>query len=56
MLNSETSFAGACKDFFGLHPNQTLLEFRDEVKALTDADRAEIKAGLEKIGYRFKVE
>lgn len=41
---------GACKDFFGLRPGQTALEFAKEVRALNDADKEEIKAGLEATG------
>lgn len=40
--------------FFGRLPNQNLSEFAAEVKKLTDEDKAEIKAGLEKNGYIIK--
>lgn len=45
---------GACKDFFGTQPGQTLAEFRDEIKALTDKDREDIKQWLAAEGYTFK--
>ncbi|MET0785361.1 MAG: hypothetical protein ABWY25_01475 [Paenisporosarcina sp.] len=36
------TFIQACKLFFGLLPNQTLLQFMAEVKALTPADKTEM--------------
>lgn len=53
MDTKKMTFMSACKDFFGLHPNQTGLQFGQEIKALTAEDRAEIKAGLEKMGYEI---
>ena len=48
------SFVAAAKDFFGPRfPGQTALDFMKEVKALTEADKAEIKAGLEANGYQI---
>ena len=41
-------FVPACKQFFGFHPNQTLMGFRDEVHALTPEDRAELAPLLSK--------
>ena len=43
----------ACRDFFGLHPGETALQFGQEIKQLTTEDRAEIKEGLEKLGYEI---
>lgn len=37
----------ALKKFFGLKPGETLTEFHAETKALTQADRDELKAALE---------
>jgi len=54
MINTETSFIAACKDFFGMKHAQTLTEFRDEVAALTPKDRAEIRQGLIANGYKIK--
>lgn len=36
------TWAGACKNFFGLKPGQTLQEFGAEIKALTPGDKAEM--------------
>lgn len=44
----------AMMDFFGRKSGQTLQEFANEVKALTDSDKAEIRAGLEANGYMIK--
>jgi hypothetical protein len=49
----KTTFMAACRDFFGLHPGQTAMQFGAEIKALTDEDRKEIRAGLEKEGYEI---
>lgn len=43
-----TGFIVACKEFFGFAPNQTLLEFKNEIKALTQADRDELAPLLAK--------
>lgn len=45
------TFMSACRDFFGTKEGQTAMEFGKELKELTEADRAEIKAGLQKLGY-----
>jgi hypothetical protein len=47
------TFMAACRDFFGLHHGQTAMEFGKELKQLTEADRAEIKAGLQQNGYEI---
>lgn len=47
------TFMQACKDYFGLLPGTTNMDFAKEVKALSPADRAEITAGLEKNGYEI---
>lgn len=47
------SFPTACLDYFGKLPNQTTAEFAQELKALTDADRAEFKEALTERGYKF---
>lgn len=51
METKTMTFMGACIDFFGLKSGQSKLDFGKEVKMLTETDRAEIKAGLEKNGY-----
>ena len=47
------TFMAACRDFFGLKEGQTAMEFGKELKELTEADRAEIKTGLGKLGYEI---
>lgn len=37
-----TAFIVACKAYFGFAPNQSLLEFKEEVSKLTPADRVEL--------------
>jgi hypothetical protein len=36
------SFVIACKRFFGIREGESLMDFNTEVKALTNADRAEM--------------
>lgn len=45
------TFMSACRDYFGTKEGQTAMDFGKELKQLTEADRAEIKQGLEAIGY-----
>lgn len=47
------TFMASCRDFFGLKDGQTAMDFGKELKELTPDDRAEIKAGLEKLGYEI---
>lgn len=47
------SFPTACLDFFGKLPNQTTGEFANELKSLTEADRAEFKEALTERGYKL---
>jgi len=42
------TFVKAIMDFFGRKERETLMEFRDELKKLTDEDRREIALGLSK--------
>ena len=51
METKQVGLITAIKDYFGMLPGQTLSEFSQEVKRLNEADRAEIKAGLIKLGY-----
>jgi len=46
-----TSLVAACQDFFGRLPGQTLGQFSEEFKKLTEQDKLEIKEGLIKNGY-----
>ena len=48
------SFMGACIHFFSLKDGQSLVQFGQEVKQLTEQDRAEIKAGLIQNGYEIE--
>jgi hypothetical protein len=42
----------AARDYFGMREGQTTaLEFAAEYRKLTDDDKDEIRAGLEKAGY-----
>lgn len=41
-------FVPACKEFFGFAPGQSLMQFRDDVNCLTDADREELAPLLSK--------
>ena len=55
MITAETTPIVAFKEFFGLKTGQTLMQFKAEIDQLTDEDhRAEIAAGLEANGYKFK--
>ncbi len=45
------SLMAASKDYFGLLPNQTAMDFLKEFKGLNEKDKEEVKAGLEKVGY-----
>ena len=50
----EMSLLQASIDFFKLKDGQDRMSFmKDEFKKLTDADRIEIAAGLEKNGYKI---
>lgn len=51
--SDKISFMGACKDFFGFHPDQPALAFAKEIKALPNPDRVEIADGLTKNGYNI---
>lgn len=46
-----TSLIGACQDFFGRLPGQTLGQFSEDFKKLTEKDKEEIRNGLIKLGY-----
>lgn len=51
--SKDHTFISACKDFFGLKEGQTAMQFGKETQVLTPEDRAEIKVGLEALGYRI---
>lgn len=52
--NTPISLTQAMNQHFGRLPGQNLAGFRDELKALTPQDKAEIKDGLVKLGYNIK--
>ena len=52
-MPKQMTFMAACRDFFGLKPNQTPIEFGKEIKELTDKDRAAITEGLRANGYEI---
>lgn len=41
------TFMAAVREFFGLKPGQTPIQFGQEIKALTPKDREDPKPGLE---------
>ena len=43
-----------CKEFFGFRPGQSLMEFRDEYKALSEKDKNDLKKAFEEMGYIVK--
>lgn len=50
----EVSFLIACREFFGLKPGQSNIEFAREVRGLDEKDKAEIASEFERLGL-FKV-
>jgi len=48
------NFITACKEFFGYHEGEGLKQFFEELKALTDRDREDIKAGLKQAGFEIE--
>jgi len=48
------SFASATRDFFGLREGQGVKGFMDELRALSDGDRASLKGELVKVGYNIQ--
>lgn len=53
METKKMTFMQACRDYFGLLPGQSSMDFGREVKALNDTDRKEIIEGLVKQGYEI---
>jgi hypothetical protein len=47
-IKKPRTFMTSCKEYFGFKPGQSLVEFRDEVNALSPQDRKEIAEGLSK--------
>ncbi len=48
------AFMSAMRHFFGTKPGQTIVQFRDELKALTDDDKAYFRKHLIADGYIMK--
>jgi hypothetical protein len=48
--NKSVTFVVACKQFFGLLPNQTLQEFAAELRKLTPEDKQELIKLFAEIG------
>jgi hypothetical protein len=48
----EMSFVEAMRDYFGMLPGESNLLFFQEIKALSDAERAWFKENLVKVGYK----
>jgi hypothetical protein len=46
----QTSFVKAMKDYFGLLPGQTVLQFGAELKALSFEEKCEFANGLRGVG------
>jgi hypothetical protein len=49
----QTSFAVACKDFFGFKPGQTMTDFMNELRQLTDKDKADLTKMFPSVGYEI---
>lgn len=49
----QMTFMQACKDFFGVKPGQTPMDFLKEIKALTESDKQEISECLKANGYEI---
>lgn len=50
-MSKPTTFTAAMKDFFGLLPEQKLMEFAAELKTLSAEDREYFRKGLVQNGY-----
>lgn len=49
----DISFAAACLDYFGKKQGQSSVEFMNELRALTDKDKVELKAMFPSVGYNI---
>jgi hypothetical protein len=52
----KVSFVVACKKFFGLREGQKLSDFIQELKRLTEQDKADLKAMFPSVGYEISEE
>jgi hypothetical protein len=48
------SFVAACKDFFGIKPGQSSVEFMKEIKELSPKDRTDLIAMFPSVGYEIE--
>lgn len=49
----QSSFTKACKEYFDYKSGQNLGQFMEEIKALTEDDRAYFKREFVKVGYEI---
>lgn len=47
------TFIQSMKDYFGLREGKTNIDFMQEIKALSDEDKAWFRAELPKVGYEI---
>jgi hypothetical protein len=52
-MAKQMTFVAAMRDYFGLKPGQAPASFLQEMKALTDNDKAWFRAELPKVGYEI---
>ena len=52
-MAKQMSLIIACKDYFGLRPNQTAMDFMREFKELTDKDKSFFRDHLPSVGYEI---
>lgn len=53
MIMIQKSFVAACKDYFGFLPDQSLLQFRDELQKLTPEDKEYFKREFKTISVEI---
>jgi hypothetical protein len=51
IVTKSMGFVPAMLDYFGRLSGETAVQFRDELKALTDDDRKFFREGLATVGY-----
>jgi hypothetical protein len=54
MPDQEMTFTVAMRHFFGYGENQDVKGFSEEIKSLSDVEKAEFKALLDRAGYKIK--
>lgn len=53
-MAKKMSLVAAMKDYFGLLPGKSAMDFLKEWKALSDEDKAWFKANLPSVGYEIQ--